>query len=203
MKEKSIMSLKDIGLDFYNTRSDEAFRKLYNRLAPGLLRYINNIVKDSEKSKDLLSEVMAKAYSSIHMYDPKYHISTWIYRIAYTYACGDLRVKKRKKTTTVGSIESMFDQNIMSKLEFSQAQENFNEIYNNEDSTAKEDQVKVIINELDSDLKEVISLRFYENLKPKQISEFLEIPAIEVQKKINKAKRILKTKLNKNAQFSI
>ena len=89
------MTLKTLGTQFAQTKSEKSFNDLYGRIKPGLLRYINQIVKDGDIAEDLFSMVMSTAYNKIEQYNPKYHISTWIYRIAYTHSLMHLRNKKR------------------------------------------------------------------------------------------------------------
>ena len=88
-------SLKTLGHTFAETKSEKTFNDLYNRIKPGLRNYINQIVKDSDAAEDLFSMTMSIVYNKIHQYKPEYHISTWIYRIAYHEAIMFLRRKKR------------------------------------------------------------------------------------------------------------
>ena len=50
-------SLKDMGLLFYETRTEKSFTDLYYRLRPGLYIYVNNILKDPELSDHVVSAV--------------------------------------------------------------------------------------------------------------------------------------------------
>ena len=62
------MSLKTMGIEFKETKSEKSFNALYERIKPGLVRYINQIVKDSEASQDLFSMVMSTVYNKIEQY---------------------------------------------------------------------------------------------------------------------------------------
>jgi RNA polymerase sigma factor (sigma-70 family) len=102
-------TLKTLGLDFAETKSEKTFNDLYMRIKPGLLNYINQIVKDRDAAEDLFSMTMSIVYNKIDQYKPEYHISTWIYRIAYHEAIMFLRRKKRDATTTFSVFDSYYD----------------------------------------------------------------------------------------------
>ena len=91
------MTLKTIGLNFAETKTEKSFNDLYHRIKPGLLNYIYQIVKDRSTADDLFSMTMSIVYNRIDTYKPEYHISTWIYRIAYNEAIMHFRRQKRDK----------------------------------------------------------------------------------------------------------
>ena len=93
------MSLKnetyaELAAAFKSTRSDRTFKRLMDKMMPGLRRYIFNLVKDPDLTEDMLSDVMASVYYKIDQYKPEYQITTWAYRIAYNACMGHFRKKK-------------------------------------------------------------------------------------------------------------
>lgn len=84
----------ELATAFKSTRSDKTFKRLMDKMAPGLRRHIYNIVKDPDLTEDLLSDVMASVYYKIDQYKPEYQITTWAYRIAYNACMGHFRKKK-------------------------------------------------------------------------------------------------------------
>ena len=46
------MTLKTLGLEFSETRSEKIYNDLYERIKPGLKNYINQIVKDNQAAED-------------------------------------------------------------------------------------------------------------------------------------------------------
>ncbi len=117
-KQNKPDSLKDLGFKFKETRSEKTFTELYQRIRPGLYNYIFQVVKDHDDTENLISYVMSTVYNKIDTYDPKWHISTWIYRIAYTSACMELRYRKSRKTTNMSVLEMSENKNLLSKIEF-------------------------------------------------------------------------------------
>src|SRR6056300_1646734 len=130
-------SLKTLGHQFAETKSEKTFNDLYNRIKPGLRNYINKIVKDSDATEDLFSMTMSIVYNKIHQYKPEYHISTWIYRIAYHEAIMFLRRKKRDATTTFSVFDSYYDSERGSEKIMYNSMDN-DELYEDDFETKKE-----------------------------------------------------------------
>lgn len=194
-KEKKADSLKDLGLKFKETRSERAFNELYHRIRPGLFQYVNGIVQKSEDSDHVVSAVMASVYDKIDQYDPKWHISTWIYRIAYTHACGKLRQRKALKTTPMSYFENSENKNWVSKIEF-ESIENYKDdlIQKEEYDEAQSEILKMrnIVNSLPDEYKFVIEEKFFNDLRYEEISQKLNIPLHTVKNRVARGKRIIK-----------
>ncbi len=92
MQENSIQSL---ALDFINTRSEASFKKLINRLKPGLLGFIEKYVKDKDLSHQIVNQVFISVWEKCDQYNSKWNFSTWVYTIAKNESLGALRLKKR------------------------------------------------------------------------------------------------------------
>lgn len=98
---------KELATAFKNNKNNRTFKRLMDKMSPGLRRYIFNIVKDGDLTEDLVADVMAKVYYKIDQYKPEYQITTWTYRIAYNACMGHFR----KKKPTI-SINSLADKNV-------------------------------------------------------------------------------------------
>jgi len=88
--------------NFLETRSEEAFTKLFYRIKPGLTSYTNKIVKDRDIAEDIAINTLTKLWTKIDQYDPKYQITTWLYRIAFNEALG--YIAKRKKSSSLDQL---------------------------------------------------------------------------------------------------
>jgi len=97
-------SYRELAENFLATRSEKDFNLLYKRVQPGLRNYIMNVVKDAEAAEDILANTLTKMWTKIDQYDPKYQITTWLYRIAFNESLGWIRERNRKY-----SIDSMRD----------------------------------------------------------------------------------------------
>lgn len=88
--------------NYLETRSEEAFTKLFYRIKPGLTSYTNKIVKDKDIAEDIAINTLTKLWTKIDQYDPKYQITTWLYRIAFNEALG--YIAKRKKSSSLDQL---------------------------------------------------------------------------------------------------
>jgi len=197
------MTLKTLGLEFSQTKSEKTFNDLYHRIKPGLLNYINQIVKDRDAAEDLFSMTMSIVYNKIEQYKPEYHISTWIYRIAYHEAIMFLRRKKREATTSFSVFDSYYESDRGSEKIMYNSMDN-NELYD-EDFQTKEEQEEQLqqvenaifeaIENLDPLYSEIIKDRLVNNMKYNDISEKHDLPLHTIKNRIARGKRILQSGL--------
>lgn len=201
-KEKKSDSLKDLGIKFKDTRSERAFNELYHRIRPGLFHYVNGMLNNSEDTDHVVSAVMSSVYDKIDQYDAKWHISTWIYRIAYTHACGKLRQRKSLKTTPMSYFENSENKNWVSKIEY-ESIENYQDdlIQKEENAEAQGEILKMrnIVNSLPDEYKFVIEEKFFNELRYEEISQKLNIPLHTVKNRVARGKRIIKEMYETNS----
>jgi len=81
--------------------AEEAFKRYYEELRPGLLRFISSRVRDPHAARDLVQEVYTKAYRHREKYDEKRPFSTWIYTIARNACVDHLRRRVRDPLSAV------------------------------------------------------------------------------------------------------
>jgi RNA polymerase sigma-70 factor (ECF subfamily) len=93
---QNVVSYRELAENFLATRSEKDFNLLYKRVQPGLRNYIMNVVKDAEATEDILVNTLTKMWTKIDQYDPKYQITTWLYRIAFNESLGWIRERNRK-----------------------------------------------------------------------------------------------------------
>lgn len=198
-------SLKKLGMDFKSTRSEAAFTALYKRIRPGLENYLQRMTKDADLTGHLLSKTMMAVHDKIDQYDPKWHISTWIYRIAYINFCLDLRLSKRKKTTLVSDLAAMREtrirENVMGEYEPSAVGNVSGDLTDDvpdEDSLQGElvvDKIPDAVRALPQDLRRLVQARYYEGLPFKEIAARYAMDVSTVKKGVNEATRMMRTAL--------
>lgn len=195
MTKKKQDSLKDLGIKFKETRSEKVFTELYYRLRPGLFNYVNGILNKSEETDHVISLVMSVVYNKIDKYDPKWHISTWIYRIAYTEACMMIRYRKAAKTTPMSQFENSENKNWISKIEYDSIENHADHLIQQEEYAeynAELSKMKKIVNSLPEEYKSVIEEKFFNDLKYDEIAEKLNIPLHTVKNRVARGKRFIK-----------
>ena len=60
------------------------------------------IVKDGDVAEDIAVNTLTKMWTKIDQYDPKYQITTWLYRIAFNESLG--YINKRNKKTSLDAL---------------------------------------------------------------------------------------------------
>lgn len=195
MKVQKKDSLKAIGERFYQTRSEKAFAELYHRIRPGLLKYVNGILKNYEESDQLVSQIMSTVWDKIDKYDPKWHISTWIYRIAYTHACMELRYRKASKTTPISKFEESDNKNYLSKIEYASIEDHRDHLVLNEDVESYNKEMtrfRNVLNSLPDEYKIVLVEKFFNDMKYEDISKKLNIPLHTIKNRVARGKKLIK-----------
>ena len=77
------LTYRELAENFYTSRAESDYNRLYLRVKPGLKNYIKKMVKDDDVAQDLLSNVLVKLWTKIDQYNPEYQITTWLYKIAF------------------------------------------------------------------------------------------------------------------------
>ena len=188
-------SLRDMGIKFYETRSEKVFTELYHRIRPGLYNYVYQILKDQDLTNHVVSATLTAAYNKIDTFDPKWHISTWIYRISYTAACMEIRYKKAAKTTPMSFFENSENSNWVSKIEFESIDSYKDILIIKEEANEEKEsnnRLRKIVSELPDDYKHVIYEKFFNELKYDEIAEKLGIPLHTVKNRISRGKKLIK-----------
>ncbi|MDM8541307.1 RNA polymerase sigma factor [Desulfococcaceae bacterium HSG9] len=75
---------------------EDAFVSLMRQYRAALINIAYGITSDSEESQDIVQEVFLKVYSSIHSFNEKSSIRTWLYRITVNQSLNWIRTWKRR-----------------------------------------------------------------------------------------------------------
>jgi RNA polymerase sigma-70 factor (ECF subfamily) len=88
-------ALQELGMAFFNSRSESDFNRIYHRMKPSINYYLRELLPSSDDREEAMANTFAKVWTKIHMYDPYWNFSTWIYRIARNEALLMLRHTRR------------------------------------------------------------------------------------------------------------
>ena len=188
-------SLKELGLRFKETRSEKTYNELYHRIRPGLFIYINGFLQKSEDTDHVISEVMSVVHNKIDKYDPKWHISTWIYRIAYTHSCMVIRNRKKIKTTPMSYFEASENKNWVAKIEYESIENHADTLVQKEENDAELAhtlKVRNIVNSLPVEMREVLEEKFFNDLQYNEIAKKLNLPVHTVKNRVARGKKLFK-----------
>ncbi|MEZ4934919.1 MAG: sigma-70 family RNA polymerase sigma factor [Saprospiraceae bacterium] len=156
------------------------FSCLFERYEEKMLRYIKRVaIVTREEAEDILQESFIKIWKNLHAFDQSLKLSSWIYRIVHNQTISSLRKKKSYgKDQQVELNESLF-------AEMAEGKEGLSET----DLAEREALTERILSQLPLPYKEVLVLKFLENMSYEEISDVLKIPEGTVATRINRAKK--------------
>ena len=136
-----------------------AFNELYTRYSQRVYNFINKKVKNSAESEDLLQKVFIKIHECKHLYKNKYKFEQWLFVIARTQTLDYFRASKRY-------------QDRLSRFE----PETFEEV--EVDTT--------MLLSLDTDQKELLEMKFIDELSYKEISKIVNKSEVSLRKTLSR-----------------
>jgi len=156
------------------------FAELMERYEPKMKRYLTRLMRNGDDARDVAQDVFIKVYRNIQSFDVKQRFSPWIYRIAHNEAVNSLKRRVREPL-------NFFDPEVLwpHPVADDDPQEEA------EQEELKE-ALKVCLDDLDEKYREVLMLRYMEDLDYKDIAEIMKIPVVTVGVRLNRGKERLK-----------
>lgn len=154
---------------------------LFRTYYAALCRFVNNLIKDREKSEDLVQDVFVKIWNHRNKLDPKQPIKAYLYKSAYHTTLNYL--EKNKKNVFIDDY-TPYDHHLKTE---SADQLSYQEV---------ESQVKKAIDGLPLRCKAVFLLSREKELSYREIAETMEISVKTVENQMSKALSILRDRLN-------
>ena len=174
---------------------ERAFNEIVERYSKKLYYLCLKMLQNESDAEDTVQTIFLKAYTNISRFEEKSSISTWLYRIGVN-VCTDL-LRKRKKET-VSSLYSTNSDEEEYALELPDEKENV------EESVLRKERKEALyqaISTLKPKQKELIVLREIENLSYEEIAKILTMNVGTVKSGINRARKALLEKLQKNTEL--
>lgn len=169
----------------------KAFTKIYNRYYR-LIRYIiYNIVKDDAMTADLVSVTFTKIFERLHYFEKQISFEAWIKTIAVNTAIDFLRASKHNQS----------DVSIDNEDNFIQIEDSDDDPENKIIHTESLEILKQSLPLLRYKYRNLIELRYFQNLSYKDLSKHLNVPIGTIKSDLNKAKKKLREifqKVSKN-----
>ena len=163
-----------------------AYAELMNNYQKSLYMLMFKMVNNPYDAEDLTIEAFGKAFRNLPQYTSDYAFSTWLFKIA-SNNCVDFLRKKRLDLYEI-------DKN------FNEKEENQSSFELNDDKPTPEEKlfakekvkmVRQYVDMLKPRYRELIELRYYEELSYEEIAERLQIPMGSVKGKLFRAKDML------------
>ena len=148
----------------YANGDNEAFDELLNRYRDRLYYYIYYIVRNVEQTEDIFQETFIKAIVTIRQgrYNENGKFSAWLRRIAHNLIIDSYRQDKQENLVSCDEP----DVNILNTIEL--AEDTIETAMVNQQIL---DDVCRLMNALPDEQREVLQMRFYQDLSFKEIAE--------------------------------
>jgi len=174
------MSEKDIDILLFSqlkSGKEEALDFLFNKYYSKLCLFVQTYVNDPDLSEDLVTELFTNIWFKRNKIKINYSVKAYLYTSAKNSALGYIR-KKKLKTESIDEINTI-------KLSSSQTP------FSKYEQEQKDKQISIILEKIPPRSRQVFMLHRFEEMKYREISEFLNISIKTVENHISKALKIL------------
>jgi RNA polymerase sigma-70 factor (ECF subfamily) len=151
---------------------EEAFRELYQAYRDPIWTLINSLIGDPLQAQDILQNVFFKAFRGLGGFRFQSGLLTWIFRIAHN----ECRNHLRKRIVPFLPLEAVLGS--QDEIERTRAADR---------SEARKAALRAAVMDLPFKMREVIVLKYLEDLSYKEMSRILGCPPGTVASRLNRA----------------
>jgi len=169
----------------------KAYADLMQRYKDSIYFMVLKMVNNREDAMDLTVETFAKAFEKLEKYQPEFAFSTWLFRVA-TNNCIDFIRKKKLNTMSIYGMTN--DDGEEKQLEIK------SDVLNPEESSIKKQQtqeLRLLIESLPSRYRNLITLRYFDELSYEEIALQLDLPLGTVKAQLFRARFLLGNIINR------
>lgn len=164
----------------------------YNRK---IFNFVIRMVRNDEVAVELTQDFFIKIYTVIDKYNFEYKFSTWAYRICYNLVIDHIR-KNQMQTESLDS-DAVSQKEIVSSENY--VKDDGFRILSDEEV---KNQLWKLVDGIPLKFKEVILLRYIQELKYEEIADMTGLPVGTVKNRIFKAKELLKQEIEKDGMLT-
>jgi len=158
-----------------------------------LLRYLLYLTSNREQAEDLFQEVWMRVMVRGAQFDGRARFDTWLFTIARNLVI-DLRRKK-----TMSSLDEMFEGNSEDDRPMTyETADNDPTPFDRLSSLEDRERIASALMQLDTLYREVLVLRFHEDLSLEEISKVTRSPLSTVKSRLYRGLAAIKPKLDRN-----
>lgn len=168
------------------TGEQAAYAELMDRYRDSIYYMLLKMVNNKDDADDLTIEAFGKAFNRLDLYTPNFAFSTWLFKIA-SNNCIDFIRKKKKNTLSIDSAFSGDDGDDMYMDLKSEA-------LDPEELAIKLQKEKVmrdVVQKLKPRYRQLIEMRYFQQLAYEEIAEQLDLPLGTVKAQLFRARDLL------------
>lgn len=183
----SSKALHDLKLVKLAIKGDQkSFADLMGRYRDSVYFMLLKMVGNKDDADDLTIEAFAKAFKRLEQYTPSFAFSTWLFKIA-TNNCIDFIRKKKNNTFSIDKpIEGAEGGEMSITLR--------SDFLDPEEKMQKKQKVKMlhdVVDKLKPRYRQLVELRYFEELSYEEIAARLELPIGTVKAQLFRARELL------------
>lgn len=163
-----------------------AYAELLDRYRDSIYYMLLKMVNNKDDADDLTIEAFGKAFNRLDLYTPNFAFSTWLFKIA-SNNCIDFIRKKKKNTLSIDSAIAGDDGDEMFMDLRSEA-------LDPEQMAIKEQKEKLmrdVVQKLKPRYRQLIEMRYFQQLAYEEIAEQLDLPLGTVKAQLFRARDLL------------
>jgi RNA polymerase sigma-70 factor (ECF subfamily) len=168
--------------------SEHAFREIVLRYQRPVFGLIARVVRDSGRAEELAQDTFVKAFRALHTYDVQRKFSAWLLTIAHHVAIDEVR----KGALATVSIDELGEPN-GPVVEFADRKGTSPAVLAERVELASA--VKAAIGKLRPEYREVVTLRYEQELEYDEIAEITGLPLGTVKSSLFRARKELAAEL--------
>jgi RNA polymerase sigma-70 factor (ECF subfamily) len=169
-------------------QNKQVFAAIVQRYEAPLLRYISRLgCKDASAAQDLLQEIFVKTFVHLNDYDHTLQFSSWIYRIAHNEIVSYFRKERSRPSVLTRADDFFLFENIADDVGLTDQKNQRHSVL----------EIQAALDRLEPRYRDIIVLKFFEEKSYEEISDILQIPQGTVATLINRAKKKIKSYLER------
>jgi RNA polymerase sigma-70 factor (ECF subfamily) len=169
---------------------DSAFTSLVTRYQPAVFRWSLMFANDPDEAEDIAQEVFVRVHLHRRNYRTGSKFSTWLFTIAANLAKNEIRRRKRRRNWT--SLDEMQETLNDASMQFADPKAN-------KELDLEREQLGGVVGQAIASLPDryriALMLRDLDGMAYEEIGQVLKIPGGTVRSRINRARLMLKRKL--------
>lgn len=170
----------------YQKGDSEAYNKIYSLTYPGVYYLVFKMVRDQYEAQDITQEIYVNVYQNLKKLNEPQSFKKWLNRIAWHSTLDYL--KSRRMNSTAGCD---LDTLVETDIEHPALSDAGEQIL----ATERHNAVMDAVDQLSPILRTTVMLRFFNDLKEREIAEIMDVPLGTVKRRLMLAKKQLAGKL--------
>jgi len=172
-----------------------AFEELVRKYEKKIFSFVVRMVRNEDTAVDLTQDFFFKIFTVLDKYNFEYKFSTWAYRICYNLVIDHLRKNQAQ-------VDSLDDESVSSRDLLDSENVNREDGFRALAREETRDYVWRIVDQIPLKFRELILLRYIQDLKYEEIADITSLPVGTVKNRIFKAKEILKQEMEKDGMLA-